>query len=439
MPEHQNIEWKESWRDEYLKWIAGFANADGGTLVIGKNDKGKIVGVDKAKKLTEDLPNKIKNMLGLLPEVNFLEKADKEYIEIIVEPSKSPVSYKGQFYLRRGSTNQLLEGIALSDLMLEKSNMDWDEITVSGASIDDIDPQAIEVFKEGAISEGRIPSLTESTSTEKILRNLKLMTTDGNLTRAAMLLFGKDPRDTEFTAYLKIGKFGASSADLIIQDVVESNAFELADKALEILDAKYIISPISYERLRRIERPEYPYQAIREILFNAIIHREYRTTPITIKVYPDRLRIWNIGTLPQGLTIEDLKKDHDSYPRNHLMANAFYLGGHIESWGRGTVKVMEECEKYGLPEPLIEEVGGGIAVTLYKNKTAPEFLTTLDLNDLQLKVIEYLKKNKSISRKEYEELIGVQRKTALRDLDKLVDLEILKVEGVNKLTRYKLK
>jgi ATP-dependent DNA helicase RecG len=95
MKENQNTEWKESWRDEYLKWICGFANAQGGTLVIGRNDRGVIVGVPDVRKLLMDLPNKIRDVLGIMADVRLVQKAGKEFIEIRVEPYPSPVSYKG--------------------------------------------------------------------------------------------------------------------------------------------------------------------------------------------------------------------------------------------------------------------------------------------------------------------------------------------------------
>ena len=97
MPEQQNIEWKQSWRDEYLQWISGFANANGGILYIGKDDYGNVVGIDKFKKLMDELPNKIKDTTGIICDVNLHEENDKHFIEIIVEPFSSPVSYKGKF------------------------------------------------------------------------------------------------------------------------------------------------------------------------------------------------------------------------------------------------------------------------------------------------------------------------------------------------------
>ena len=103
MPEHQEIEWKESWRDEYLKWLCGYANAHGGTLFIGKDDDGKVVGVENSKKLLEDLPNKITSALGIIADVNLLTEAEKDYIEIFVEKYPSLISYRGKNYYRSGS------------------------------------------------------------------------------------------------------------------------------------------------------------------------------------------------------------------------------------------------------------------------------------------------------------------------------------------------
>ena len=96
MQETQNIEYKSSWRDEYLKWICGFANANGGTIFIGKDDKGNTVGVAEAKKLLEDIPNKVRDVLGILVDVNLQETTEGDYLEIVVEPYPNPVNYKGQ-------------------------------------------------------------------------------------------------------------------------------------------------------------------------------------------------------------------------------------------------------------------------------------------------------------------------------------------------------
>ena len=113
MPEQQNIEFKSVWKDEYLKWICGFANAQGGTLNIGIDDSGNVVGVKDAKKLLVDLPNKITTFLGIVADVNLHETPQGDYIEIVVEPQPNPVNYKGEYHFRSGSTKQELTGTAL--------------------------------------------------------------------------------------------------------------------------------------------------------------------------------------------------------------------------------------------------------------------------------------------------------------------------------------
>ena len=89
MPEQQNIEWKQSWRDEYLQWISGFANANGGVLYIGKDDKGNVVGLNNAERLMEQLPNKISSKLGLLCDINLHENNGLNFIEIVTKPYKT--------------------------------------------------------------------------------------------------------------------------------------------------------------------------------------------------------------------------------------------------------------------------------------------------------------------------------------------------------------
>ncbi len=113
MPENQNIEYKESWRDEYLKWICGFANAQGGKMLIGVDDKGNVKGLSDYKKLMDEIPNKAVSHLGLVIDINLHEQAGKHYLEIITEPSSVPISYHGSYHYRSGSTKQELKGTAL--------------------------------------------------------------------------------------------------------------------------------------------------------------------------------------------------------------------------------------------------------------------------------------------------------------------------------------
>ena len=130
MAEKQNIEYKPGWRDEYLKWICGFANAIGGRICLGIEDNGEIIGVSRSKKLMEDIPNKVRDILGILVDVNLYETDKGDYIEIVVEPYPYPVNYKGQYHYRSGSTKQELKGAALDKFMFRKKGKRWDGVPV---------------------------------------------------------------------------------------------------------------------------------------------------------------------------------------------------------------------------------------------------------------------------------------------------------------------
>lgn len=140
--ECQNVEFKSSWQDEFLKWICGFANAQGAVMYFGVNDDHEVIGLKNTKKLLEDIPNKIVNFMGLVVDVNLYEQDGLEYIEVVIEPSNVPISYKGKYYYRSGSTMQELNGVALQKFVLKKMGRTWDDIPNDFATVKDLDRQA---------------------------------------------------------------------------------------------------------------------------------------------------------------------------------------------------------------------------------------------------------------------------------------------------------
>lgn len=151
--ENQNIEYKESWHDEYLKWICGFANAQGGKIFVGINDAGVVIGIDEAKKLSEDIPNKIREHLGIVCDVNILECNKLSYIEIIVVPYNVPISLRGRYYYRSGSIKCELTGSSLNEFLLKRAGKTWDEIVEERATINDIDFDSVHAFLQMAAKE----------------------------------------------------------------------------------------------------------------------------------------------------------------------------------------------------------------------------------------------------------------------------------------------
>lgn len=426
MPESQNIEYKANWRDEYLKWICGFANANGGRLYIGIDDKGKVTGIDNHNKLLEELPNKFRDILGVYAEVNLQSEKDKHYLEIIVPHYDVPISVRGKYYVRTGSTLQELKGPALNEFILRRTGKTWDDIPVESATLKDIDEDAVQFFTKKALKSKRIAPDAAEENTKILLSNLHLINDNGKLKNAALLLFGKDPKKYFISAYFKIGRFGESDSDLRFQDVVEGNLIEMVDKVMEILERKYLIRPIRYEGMQRVEELEYPEPALREAILNAIVHKDYKGSTIQLSVYNDKLILWNPGLLPDELNIEMLKGKHPSHPRNKNIADIFFKAGYIEAWGRGISMIMDTCRKAGLPEPTIEEVAGGMQITFLKDIFSEDYLKRLGLNERQIKAVRYVKENGKITNSDYQELLGVARRTATRDLTELVEKGILK-------------
>lgn len=380
MPESQTTEYKQTWRDDYLKWISGFANAEGGVLHIGKSDAGEVVGLKDAKKLLEDIPNKVRDILGILVDVNLRRKAKKNWLEIRVESYPYPISHKGRYYLRSGSTLQELKGAALDRFLLRGQGRTWDSVPAPGISPKELSKDAIATFRKLAAASGRLEKRVLDEDDPTLLEKLKLV--EGNyLKRAAILLFHDDPERLVTGAFVKVGYF-RTETDLAYHDEIHGDLFRQVSATVDLLRTKYLKAAIHYEGLQRIESFPVPEAALREAVLNALIHRDYAVTaPIQIKVFADRLKIWNPAVLPEGWDLAKLLGNHASHPHNPDIANTFFRAGEIEAWGRGIQRIFEACRNAGAPAPEISLSG----IDLWTEfPFSPDYLESIDYDGVEM-------------------------------------------------------
>ena len=349
--------------------MCGFANAQGGKIVVGKTDTGEVCGVSNAQKLLETIPQKIRNQLGLIADVNLHHESGNDYLEVIIKVSSAPISYRGHYYYRTGSTNMELTGNSLNEFLLKKAGNTWDAVIEERATLDDIDENSVHQYINDAKTAGRIPNV-ESLSTLELLNGLRLLR-DGKVTRAALVMFGKDPGMFFPNMMVKIGRFGKDHADLLFEEAPEGNLVFLLREVLVQLEHKFLVKPVRFEGMKRIEMLEYPVEALREILLNALVHKNYMGSMIQMRVYDYKLTLWNPGELPEEVPVEKLTQTHQSIPRNPLVAGACYKAGYIDAWGRGIQKITDACEEYKIPAPKFEAESLGLTVIL-KNRLSLE-------------------------------------------------------------------
>ncbi len=441
VPEHQTIEWKELWRDEFLEWICGYANAYGGTLYIGKNDNGEVVGLDT---------------MGIVADVNLLYENELQYIEIVVDKYPSLISYHGKYYYRSGSTMRTITGKELDKAILKSQGRTWDGMPVPRLKVTDLRREAIDLLKEKAVRRGRLTEEETKVDDTILMENLHLIDEEGYLIRAAMLAFYKDPEKWVTGSYIKIGYFGDSDADLKYQDEIHGSLIEQVDKTVDLVYTKYLKALIFYEGIQRIEQFMFHQDAFREILLNAIVHKDYSScNPIQISVYEDKIYIWNDGEMPSELNSTDkLFMKHSSKPYNPKLAGIFFKSGMIEAWGRGFDKIREACAKYNaaLPEYTISESGimvlckacdkylqlltGNKNNSLISDKRIVSELMSGKMKEPIQQILEYLKYNNTITTTKGMEITGKSEAQVRRYLKVLTDCGVIASKKTTKGNKY---
>ena len=271
---------------------------------------------------------------------------------------------------------------------------------------------------------------------------------DGKLKRSAILLFYHDPSIIQNGSIVQIGRFG-KGADILYQDVFEGSMINTADKVVDLIFLKYLKAKISFDKDIRIETYPYAREAIREAVYNAIIHNCYMYgMPIQIRIEDKQIIISNACILPDGWTIDKLSKAHYSAPYNPDMANVFYRAGYIEHWGRGIQKINDACKELGAEPPQFELIGYGLRVYFKALESALFDDDLKDHNDpindpindgLKNKILKQLAIEPSITRAELAENLGISDATVKRKIKELKAAGIVERIGSKKTGHWVVK
>jgi len=316
----------------------------------------------------------------------------------------------------------------VTSLHLETTGRSWDYQKSEDYSIEDIDTSKVKKYIRISQETGR----RQIGSNEKpldVLRKLDLVV-DDKPTFASLLLFGKEDRQFLSQAAIHCGRF-LSETEIDDDRMITGTLMIHIEEGMDFIKKHIKKSLRIKETARREDVWEYPLEATREAIINAVCHRDY-TLPskIEVRIFDDSITIWNPGGLPRGLTIDDLYRPHPSVLRNKGIAAALYDMGYIEQWGSGIDRMRQACLKADLPEPKFEEYQGGFRVTFVKDKYSKGQLQLLGLNERQIKAVLYVKDKGRITNKEYKELFKVSKATATRELGELVSQKVLFKKGV---------
>ena len=433
------VEFKETFDKETIETVGAFANTKGGSVLIGVSDKGKIKGITVGRTTLRDWSNQISQSTEprLIPEIEDLKIEEKEIVVIqIKEYPIKPISIKGKCYRRVGNTNRLMTPQEIAQMHFHSIGTSWDAFPTEDKTLEDIDLKKIEKYIREANATGR-RKIEESPL--EVLEKLGLVK-DGKATWAAVLTFGKEPQKPLLQSAAHCGRFRMDKTQIIDDLMVETDLINQVDEVTKFV-TRHISVRYEFEgKPKRKEIWEYPLEALREAVINAIVHRDY-TVPsnVQIEIYDDRIEIWNPGRLLPGITIDDLyKKEHKSVIRNNLIAQMFYDIGYIEKYGSGTIKIIDFCKRQGIPSPEFKEVFGGFSVIFRKNVYTEEYLRTLDLNERQIKAVMFVKEKNKITNREYRQMTGLSDEGSRKDLNDIVKKKVLRIKGKGRSISYVL-
>jgi len=361
----QTIEFKLSFQKEVIASVVAFANAQGGKVFIGVNDDGQIVGVDIQQESLQNWINQIKlsTTPSVIPDISIetISGCTLVVIDVKEYPIK-PISFKNRYYMRRANSNHLMSMEEIADEYLKTKNSSWDYYVYTTQSFNDISLEKVSKFMQ-KIEKTFNRSFDDSPM--QVLQKYGLVR-DEKITFGAYLLFVKD---FCLISGVQAGRF-KTSTDIIDSISLNVDLFTEVEELMIFLRKHLMVEYIITGNPQREERYDYPLDAIREVVLNMIVHRDYRdSSDSIIKIFDDRIEFFNPRDFYDGLTVEQLESNnYKSKTRNKLMALMFKECGLIEKYGSGISRIKKLCKEHGIIEPKFEELTHGFKVTLFKEK-----------------------------------------------------------------------
>jgi len=438
--ENQEVEFKESFgQQKTSKLICAFGNSYGGIIVFGVTDNGRIKGVESN---LDELQRKISaanQNISPKPIISIeTHKTDnKNLVVVIIQRATDGVyyTYEGVIYVRIGSSIEKLDGQSHLEFLRTKQILSFDENYESDAKVEDLDLDKIKYYLKSRNQD----NFLESHSIEDFLISKKLASKNGKfkIKNSGVILFAKNPENFYPQSEIKFVKFkGKEPVEIIFHKLIQKDLFSSIDESFNLVKEnigkriKIVGSP------KREEEYEYPLEAIREAIVNAIAHRNYFSKDsIQIYLFEDRMEITNPGSLPQGLPKELFGTI--SVQRNPITYRFLRDLGYVEGLGTGIPRMKNYMRKAGLRDPDFNFTESFFRITLYNKKGSKRPIKSKeDLNEKQKKALEYLKRNKALKSKTYAELNKVSHATAVGEINEMVEFGYLKKVGAYRGVYY---
>lgn len=384
--------------------LCGFLNGTGGAVLIGVTPEGRITGQTVADTTLQDIAALLGRFEPAAPvRVHRIPASDSREVLVLEAPAAydtRPFAFDGRPFQRIGTVTSVMPQERYQNLLLERAHARnrWENAVAPDVDLDQLDREEILRTVRLGIEAGRLP---ESTGKDigDILDRLQLRK-DGRPLNAAVVLFGSRLEQNYPQCQLRLARFrGIDKSAFLDSRQIHGHAFRLLDEAMAfMLRHLPIAGRFEPGKLQRIDEPLFPVAALREAVINALCHRTYAHAggAVSVAIYDDRLEIWSDGTLPFGLKPEDLKRKHESRPRNPLIAGVFYRRGLIEQWGRGTQEIVALCVRAGHPEPEFGEQAGSVWVRFLPSGYIAPHRVAHDLTDRQREILQVISRSQRI-------------------------------------------